>query len=89
MRVCGRPCDDAWRNRQKQRGVQLLNLYAEIRKNRKTKKNSAGRYSLGDVNRLMAEWFAQDRTAGRETHHPELVRPVARVFVENASKPLK
>lgn len=69
-RFCGRVCDDAWNNRQKRRGVQILNLYAETRKNRR------GRYGIADVNALMAQWFAQDAAAGRVTHHPELV-PVA------------
>ena len=69
-RFCGSRCKDAWNNRQKQRGVQLFNLYAETRKNRR------GRYGIADVNALMAQWFAQDAAAGRVTHHPELVPPM-------------
>jgi hypothetical protein len=72
-RFCGRVCDDAWMNRQKRRGVQLLNLYAETRKNR------AGRHGLTSVNRLMATWFAEDAAAGRVTYHPELIPPIVKM----------
>ena len=73
-RFCGIKCKDAWNNRQKRRGVQLLNLYAETRKNRR------GRYRIGDVNSLMAVWFAEDQAAGRATHHPDLIRPSVKVW---------
>lgn len=73
-RFCGRLCDDAWRNRQKRRGVQLLNLYSETRKNRR------GRYSISDVNTLVAVWFAEDAFAGRATHHPDLIKPLVKVW---------
>lgn len=72
-RFCERPCAFAWHNRQKRRGVQLFNLYAETRKNRK------GALGIADVNGLMANWFAEDAAAGRQTHHPELVPIIGKV----------
>jgi hypothetical protein len=72
-RFCSPAHKDAWNNRQKRRGVQLLNLYAETRKNR------AGRHGLTSVNRLMATWFAEDAAAGRVTYHPELIPPIVKM----------
>lgn len=66
-RFCGRPCKDAWNNRQKRRGVILLNLFAETRYNR------SGSYGIADVNGLMATWRSEDVAAGRVTHHPEMI----------------
>ena len=73
-RFCTRLCADNRNNRQKRRGVQLWNLFAETRKNRR------GGRGIGDMNTLAALWFAEDAAAGRVSHHPELVPPQVKVW---------
>lgn len=77
-RFCSRPCGAAWHKRLRDRGVQVLSLLVATRKNRK------GNHTIGHVNSLLANWFAEDMAAGRETYHPEMVPADVKVALTDA-----
>jgi hypothetical protein len=64
---CGSKCRLAMNNRRRDRGAQLLDLYVHTRFNRKAAQE---RNLQTIIDRMVGNWIAEDRAAGRREMRP-------------------